>query len=343
MNRIPKLLPILDPSTAYLVTNPTDIYYLIGLDLSAGTLLIDHACSFLLVDGRYYEAVKSLSPVPTYLSKENLLFDLLKNKKVLIDQENTTLLAFLKLKEKAEKAGVELIPHNSLIKPLRAIKDPDEVIYLQEAAKLGEEGFDLVFSLLTEGVQEREVATELEYYWKNKGAQGVAFEPIIAFGPNSALPHYRAGEARLQKNDIALIDIGVKWQHYHSDMTRVFFFGNPDEQLKTIYRIVKQAYTSALKLVKPGVSVSTLDQAARNVIQEAGYGEYFTHSLGHGVGLEIHEYPLLKGEALLEKGMAITIEPGIYLPGLGGVRLEDTVLVTETGYENLSKRHHAEF
>lgn len=343
MKRIKKLLQLMGPKQAYLITKPVDIYYLTGLDISTGSLVLAQDHCFLLVDGRYFEACKKNSPIPVYLTKEGLFFELIKDKDTLVvDGDHTSHSSFLKLQE----SGKNIQSTKSLTEALRAIKDSEEIRLLKEASNLGLEGFDHALTLLKTGITEAEVAYELEYFWRKKGSQGVAFEPIIAFGANSAMPHYRAGNGVLKEGDIVLIDIGVKKNHYHSDMTRVYFWGQVNPKLHEIHQIVEEAIRSALSKVKAGVLVKEVDATARKLITDRGYGNYFTHSLGHGVGLEIHEYPWVKsgspfGDVSLEEGMVITIEPGIYLPELGGVRLEDTVIVKKNGYENLTERVYA--
>lgn len=342
--RINQLLQKLPIETSYLVNNPIDIYYLTGLDVSSGSLVIGKN-SFLLVDGRYFEACKNKSPVPVYLTKEGLLFELIQGT-LWVDKNSLTIGAFLNLEEKAKDKEIHLQPVESQVMPLRLIKDKEEISLLKEASLLGVEGFHYVKSLLKLGISENEVASELEYFWRKKGGQGVAFEPIIAFGPNSSMPHYRAGSALLKEGDLVLIDIGVKKGHYHSDMTRVLHFGEISPQLKELHRVVQESIESALLKLRQGAIIRDVDEAARQVMRNYGYEEYFTHSLGHGVGLEIHETPLIKSQGpsssmILQEGMVITIEPGLYLPNLGGVRLEDTVVITKTGYENLTNLPYA--
>jgi Xaa-Pro aminopeptidase len=213
---------------------------------------------------------------------------------------------------------------------------------LRKAANLGTEGFEYLLEIIREGISEAELAVELEIFWKRKGSRGLSFQPIIAFGASSSMPHWRASSARLKKGDAILIDIGVHYHHYHSDMTRVVYFKEADPKMVEIHSIVQEAQQLALSLCKPGVKIGELDKTARDSITKRGYGAHFTHSLGHGIGLEIHELPTLRSgspqsDLLLEPGMCITIEPGIYLAGVGGVRLEDTVVITESGYENLTK------
>jgi Xaa-Pro aminopeptidase len=225
------------------------------------------------------------------------------------------------------------------VQNLRLIKDAEEISKLRAAAQLGYEGYLFALSLLREGVSEKELALALELFWKERGASRLAFDSIIAFGPNSSMPHYRPDETTLKQNTSVLIDCGVVLSHYHSDMTRVAYFGNPPQEIQTIYPIVEEAKAKAIEACRPGTLIGDLDRIARDWIQSKGYGEYFSHSLGHGVGLEIHENPIIRqtgpfSEKPLKTGMVITIEPGIYLPGIGGVRLEDTILITENGYEN---------
>jgi Xaa-Pro aminopeptidase len=333
---------------AVCVEEPVNLYYLTGMDLSAGKLVVARDAAYLLVDGRYYEACQHKCPVPTLLSVEGSLRELFKTKlrdvKTLVFSKETTAYSnYLDLKETAEQIKIHLEPETDLVRLLRQIKDPEEIERLRNAAKLGSEGFDTILTLLREGISEEEVASELEIFWKRKGGKKTAFDPIIAFGKNASQPHYRAGTERLKKGQGVLIDIGVTLDHYHSDMTRVVFYGEPDPQLREIYHLVAAAQEAALNLCRPGTTLGELDAAARETIASKGYGEAFTHSLGHGIGLDVHEFPTIRNKPPfdtipLAPGMAITIEPGIYLPGLGGVRIEDTVLITSGGYEDLTQR-----
>lgn len=340
----------------FILEEGVNLYYLTGQNLSSGKLLIHPKGAFLLVDGRYYSLCQKTSPFPVILEKTPYaLFELLASdefrevESLGFDSSHTSYNKFLEWKkgitllneQKRENNPLSLEPLDNPLMPLRIIKEPEEIDKLRQAAILGSEGYDYARSLLKEGILEQEVAMELEIFWKRCGAKGVAFDPIIAFGPNSAIPHYRAGNNRLQKGQTVLIDIGVNLDQYHSDMTRVLFFGDPDPKLVEIYEVVRRAQERALKRCHPGTLIGDLDKEAREEIANAGYGEYFTHSLGHGVGLEIHETPFLRSKAVdqrLEAGMVITIEPGIYLPGFGGVRIEDTVVITKDSHENLTNR-----
>ena len=339
-----QLLEKLD-AEALLIDDPTNLLYLTGMELSAGKLLISSQASVLIVDGRYFESCgmqQTLYPVL------KLQPDALKNwlkahsiHSLAFDSDKTSYQAFLNLKAITDSLSMHLTPTASPLNSLRLVKDLNEIQCLKEAALLCHQGYRAIAEHLREGVSEEELAMELEIFWKLKGAKKVSFDPIIAFGANSSMPHYRAGKTKLQRNTSVLIDIGVTLSHYNSDMTRVIFFGEPVAEIQKIHTIVSKAQAKALELCKPGTLVGELDQAARGWITEQGYGEFFTHSLGHGVGLDIHEAPLIRtnspqAQLPLEEGMVITIEPGIYLPGLGGIRLEDTLLITSTGYENLT-------
>lgn len=333
----------------FLIENPVNIYYLTGIEVSTGQVIASSNHAFFLVDNRYFELCKKTSPLSVLLSSEVTIKSLLNSpefrqaKTVGFDSENTSYKSYEELKAITDGLARRLVPTNDLVKKLRAVKDKNEIAILQEAAELGSLGFDYVCYLLKEGISEQEIALELEIFWKKRGGRKPAFDPIIAFGPNSSMPHYRASDTVLLQGQSVLIDIGVTWKHYHSDMTRVIFYGTPHPKILEIYEVVLEAQNRALEACKPGILVGQLDAIARDHIAEKGYGQYFVHSLGHGIGLEVHELPTIrnkgesKNEPLLE-GMAITIEPGIYLPGLGGVRIEDTVVITKDGHENLTKR-----
>lgn len=346
---------------ALLVTDPTNLFYLTGLSLSCGQLLVYRAGALLLVDGRYYEMAHSCQGVKLYASEKVALPKILQDsafesiRVIAVDEETTSYGAFIQLRNSfaeaeagaAVEGGVRsakiLLPVANPVKVLRARKSEEEIALLRRAAALCSSGFDYVCKSLRQGVSEEELASELEIFWKRQGGSGLSFEPIIAFGANSSMPHYRSGARCLRHGDIVLIDIGVKFQHYHSDMTRTVFFGEPAPQLMEIYNVVAAAQDAALVLCRPGVTAGQLDAAARAVIAEHGFADFFPHSLGHGVGLEIHEAPVLRNKephasVFLQEGMVITIEPGIYLPGVGGVRLEDCIVITSDGYENLTNR-----
>lgn len=334
---------------ALLIENPIDLLYLTGLELSPGKLIVSQSDACLIVPSRDHEYALRQTTYPVLLLNEYVLNECIVETnihQIAFDQHHTSYQDFINLNQlaatlKSNAYSLDLLPLESPIQHLRFIKDREEIAALRQAAHLGYQGYEYVASLLREGVTESELAFELEFFWKKKGGSRLAFDSIIAFGPNSSMPHYRAGSTPLTSNTLVLIDIGVVLSHYHSDMTRTLFFGTPSPQMKGIYSIVEEAKEKALALCKPGTRIGDLDRVARESIASKGYGDYFTHSLGHGIGLEIHESPILRQngihrDLLLQPGMVITIEPGIYLPKIGGVRLEDTILITENGYENLT-------
>lgn len=328
------------PCEALLIEHPLHLLYLAGIEVSAGQLLVSQENACLIVDGRYFEKCREQQLYPVRLQADSALSNWIKEQNVRslgFEQGETSYQRFQVL----SKLTVDIVPVESPVQQMRLIKDPQEIVLLKQAACLGYKGYEYVVGLLKEGVAEAELAFELEFFWKKKGAKKLAFDPIIAFESNSSMPHYRAGSTRLKLNTAVLIDIGVVLEHYHSDMTRVVYFGEPPPEIQTIYGIVEEAKQKAMGLCRPGTLIGELDLAARSHIAAKGYGEYFTHSLGHGVGLDIHEAPTIRSsgnfsQTPLQAGMVITIEPGIYLPGIGGVRLEDTILITESDYENLT-------
>lgn len=237
-------------------------------------------------------------------------------------------------------AGYPVVPIKGLGTAARMFKSDDEKVKLRAASALAEAALEAVLPLLKEGVTEAEFVAHLEFEFKKRGALGSSFSPIALFGSRSSLPHGVPGKRALKDGDIVLLDLGCIVESYCSDLTRTFVFGTiPGNWFEEIYKVTLTAQLAALGAIRPGVSCRDADAVARDIITEAGYGKYFGHGLGHGVGLEIHEAPRLNqhSETILQPGMAVTVEPGIYIPGQGGVRIEDLVLVTETGCEILTK------
>lgn len=347
MNRIQKAQKLLSDHSlqAIVVDNLINLYYLTGLELTLGRLVIEPDEATLFVDARYFEACQKKAPCTVLLSagydKESA-FDIwwnFQNKRVGFDAGTTSYADF----ESLSALGAELIPLKNPIGRIREIKESSEQEALKQAAALGSRGMDYVITLLKEGISECEIARELEIFWLQSGGDRLGFTPHVAFGEGSSQPHYKVSDRKLQRGDLVLIDIGVVLKHYHSDMTRVVAFGKPPEEIERIYDIVHAAFNAAIERCRPGVKIGDIDRAARGLIEQAGYGKCFTHGLGHGVGLEIHESPRVSAagpdaDKPLESGMVITIEPGIYVPGVGGVRLEDTLSITEDGHENITNR-----
>lgn len=321
---------------ALLITNPTDLFYLTSIKMSTGKLFVNKEGATLIVDGRYFEKCKEATMKTLLKSDESIASQFQRIERLGFDADTTTYAALIGL----QTHGVECVPLERPVEKLRIVKDAQEQQKIRNACALVCKSFEYIAALLQEGVTEKQLAQHLQIFWLEQGADGAAFAPIIAFGENSAMPHHIHGNRALRRGDIVLIDIGVQLDAYCSDMTRVLFFGDPDPKLQEIAKIVKEAQVAALSRCRAGATTRQLDAVARSVIAKAGYEDLFVHGLGHGIGLEIHEAPYLKKEStspdvLLEPGMAITIEPGIYISGLGGVRIEDTVIVTEQGCENL--------
>jgi Xaa-Pro aminopeptidase len=309
--------------------------------MSRGHLIIRKQSACLFVDGRYLTVADSQSAIQVEeLNGENEI-GFLKGCKVLgFDGSVLTYDEHLLLWKKARKAKIKLLSRPNLLRELRMIKDASEICKMKKSAHFAYNAYLFIRKKLRMGVTELELARRLELYCLEKGAEKMSFEPIIAFGKNSALPHHHPGKTKLKENDIALFDLGVVLDGYCSDMTRVDFVGKENRTLRHLFDINRAAQRMALANCKPGVKLKELDSAARKVMKSADLEHLYVHSLGHGVGLEIHESPSVNFDGsdrnmTLKEGMFITIEPGLYLPGKGGVRYEDTIMITKKGYKNL--------
>ncbi|MCB1118063.1 MAG: aminopeptidase P family protein [Chlamydiia bacterium] len=315
----------------FLIEDPVDLLYLTGIELSSGQMIVTRQGATLYVDGRYTESAKNQSPIPVKPRGQQIP----PAATVLgFDENKTTYGRYLQLKKQCK---VKAMP--SLVNELRYIKDAQEIQAMKKSAKLLWKGYEWLCKELRVGVTEIEMAHKFEAFVKQNGAERLSFDPIIAFGANTSKPHYHSGKAKLKNGDLVLMDMGVVVNGYCSDMTRTFFYGKQNQKLERLLETTKAAQLAALSCVKPGVLLSTLDQAARYVMKKEGLEKQFLHSLGHGIGLEVHEAPRIASTGVdssrsLEEGMVITIEPGLYVPGLGGARIEDTIVVTNKGYEN---------
>ena len=238
----------------------------------------------------------------------------------------------------ASAPGVRFADAGPLLASLRMCKDEAEIAHMRQAVAITEAALEATLGKIRVGMTEREIANELSLEMLRGGAEGLPFEPIVLSGPNSALPHGAPGDRRLQSGDLLLFDFGVSVGGYVSDITRTFAVGDVGEELRRVYNVVKRANEVGRKTARPGVEIQEVDRATRKVIADAGLGEYFTHRTGHGLGLEAHEPPFAcEGDTtMLEPGMTFTVEPGVYLPGKGGVRVEDDVVITATGSESLT-------
>lgn len=338
---------------AMLVTQSHNRRYLSGysafdhdISESSGVLLIPaRGDSLLLTDFRYrLQAEQETDGLQVKLYKRGLTALLRK----LLPKLDVRTLAFesdyllhathAAMTKAFKRPGITLIPVSGMIEKMRLIKDDAEIELIRKSVALNEEVFIEIYPTISKKQTEIDVALALEQAMRKKGAERASFDSIIASGDNSALPHAVPSRSHIQKNRPLTIDMGLVLKGYCSDMTRTFIPGIADKKYKKIHRIVRKAQLAGIRAVRAGVSGQQVDNAARTVIADAGYAEYFGHSLGHGVGLAVHESPRVapRGTQKLQAGMVITIEPGIYIPGWGGIRLEDMVLVTEDGCENFN-------
>ncbi|MCP3031013.1 Xaa-Pro peptidase family protein [Halobacillus sp. A1] len=236
-------------------------------------------------------------------------------------------------------SGASVADLEAQLNDMRVVKDPQEIEYIRGAAQLADYGVQAGLEALKEGVTEMEVLASIEYELKKKGVSAMSFSTMVLFGEKSGHPHGNPGDRKLKKGDFVLFDLGVVWKGYTSDITRTFAYQAITDEQQAIYETVKQALEASLAISKPGTRIGDLDSAARDVITKAGYGHLFPHRIGHGLGINVHEFPSMShlNDGVLKEGMTYTIEPGIYDPNIGGVRIEDDVLVTESGCETLTK------
>ena len=239
---------------------------------------------------------------------------------------------------KAVGGEEKLEPQSNLIREIRMVKDSEEIGFIREACKLASVGMQVASEVIKAGIKEKQAAAEIEYAMRKCGSDGIAFDTIIASGASSAYPHGSCSDRTIQEGDLVVVDLGATYNFYRSDMTRTFTAGKPTEKQTKIYETVKVAQEKAYHVIIPGTLAKNVDAVARQAIEEAGFGEFFVHNLGHGVGIDIHEAPVLSRDSkdALACGMVVTDEPGIYVAGYGGVRIEDTVLVTGGGAEKLT-------
>lgn len=342
--RISQIAQSLKDADAALVSSDISVTYLTGFEHSEGYVLIGKDASYFLVDFRYAEAaqklVKHMEVVVFSVCYDtiNELLDSMNAKSVIVESSAVTLDLY---KTFCDKLNVQVVNSDLLSKTiteLRLIKSADEVLKLRKAQQIAEAAYTELMNDIRVGITEKQIAARLEFLMKMKGAERVAFDLITVTGKKTSLPHGVPGDVKVQSGDFITFDIGAVFEGYHSDMTRTIAIGTVSEQQKEIYNIVLDAHLKALDFVKAGVTGFDVDKVARDIITNAGYGKYFGHSTGHGVGLEIHEAPYAgpRSTDTLRENMTVTVEPGIYLPDKFGVRIEDTVLVTKEGFETFA-------
>lgn len=343
-NRLHKIQACLAEDTAALCLSAPACRYLSGFDYTDGGVLLTAHDAYLLTDSRYIEAAKEAVSNMQCVSCTGLVKtvgELLEKQGIgqLYLEQTVTLGELASL----QKLPVTLITDGTLQNALQAarlVKDENEISLLRKAQAITEQGFAHILPFLREGVTEREAALELEFFMRKNGADGVSFEFIVVSGANSSRPHGVPTDKPIQKGDLVTMDFGALYHGYHADMTRTVAVGDVSDAQRVVYDTVLKAQKATLSVIRAGISGKAADAAARDVITAAGFGEYFGHGTGHGVGVEIHEAPRLSplsSETPLQAGSVVTVEPGIYLPGKYGVRIEDMVLLTENGCENLTK------
>ncbi len=334
---------------AFLVSNPENRYYLSGFperDLSftesSGMLLITLSDNFLITDFRYREAAEKEAPLFEIKIYEKSIVETISTllaetdtRSLAVERNYITVGFFEDFKEQLNRVGisVELLPQSEVIEDMRAVKSKEEIELMIKSLRLSEEVMLDAIQFVKKRLPEREIAWFIEKELRERGAEELAFPPIVASGPNAALPHAKPTGKIPDHGDPVIIDMGARLNFYCSDITRTFFVSRMSKKWQKIYEIVLEAQTKAQEAIKPGLKTSDIDAVARDIIEKAGYGPNFGHGLGHGVGLAVHEKPGLRKTkpVTLEPNMVVTIEPGIYIPGEGGIRLENMVCVTDNG------------
>jgi Xaa-Pro dipeptidase len=331
-------------SNGFLIFNGANLTYLTGFSGASALLIPENGESVVYVYGVNYSHAKAeLTGVTVELVKrgEDLMDKIAKQAKAFkIEKLAVDTLNIESWRSLAKSLGSEkmLAVDPSFIRELRKVKDKKEIALMRKAAELTSEGMRVAYETVAPGVREYEVAAEIEYALRKQGSYGTAFETIVASGVCSAFPHGGCSDREIREGDLVVVDVGATYKFYRSDMTRTLVAGKPSAKQKNLYEIVKKAQEKAFEAVKPNVKAADVDAAARKLIADAGYGDCFVHSLGHGVGLEVHEPPTLSPDSkdVLAAGNVVTVEPGIYLVGYGGIRIEDTVLVQKNGAEKLT-------
>jgi len=334
---------------AFLVGNEKNLYYLTGTPGAFCALIPQRGENTVFAYGVNYEQTK--------VEAENFNVELLKAGEKLGDKFAPLLKSFkiktlgldavsydfYKMLSKAFRGCARLKVQSSIVPKLRSVKDEKELELMRKAGDMTSAGMQAARDAIAPGITEVEVAAELEYAMRKKGGWGTGFETIVASGVRSAYPHGGCANRKIRHGDLVVVDIGTLYEHYHSDMTRTFVAGTPTQKQEKMYEVVKAAHEKAFQTIKAGAKAKTVDHAARKTLENAGFGQYFVHGLGHGVGLEIHEAPSLSATSKdkLVVGNVVTDEPGIYLPDFGGVRIEDTVLVQKGKGEKLTKGPYA--
>ncbi|WP_019242528.1 MULTISPECIES: M24 family metallopeptidase [Bacillus] len=344
MDKLQKLRESLDKLQVegILITNPYNRRYITGFTGTAGVALISQSKALFITDFRYTEQAAAQCPdfeiiKHTQAIHEEVAYQakLLGISKLAFEQDVLTYATYTNYKN---AFSGDFVPVSNVVEKLRLIKTNPEIKILKEAAKIADAAFEHIIGFIRPGISELDVSNELEFFMRKQGATSSSFDIIVASGHRSALPHGVASDKIIEKGDFVTLDYGAYYNGYVSDITRTVAVGNPSDELKNIYNIVLEAQLRGMAGIKPGMTGKEADALTRDYIEENGFGPNFGHSTGHGIGLEVHEGPALsyKSDIVLEPGMAVTVEPGIYVPGLGGVRIEDDTIITNEGNEALT-------
>jgi len=329
---------------AFIIINPVNVSYFSNFFGSAGVLIITEKDLKLITDSRYYEQAqeqaKGFDVIEKNTGDVKFLAEVLKSLKIRrlgFEDNFINVGTYRKFEENFE--NIELVAQGDEIDKIRMVKEEWELDNIRKAQEIADKTVQYILNFIKPGIMEIELSIEMEYYAKKLGAEAIAFEPIIVSGKRSSLPHGKPSDKKLEIGDLITIDFGCVYRGYCSDMTRTFILGEVDAKAKEIYSIVLEAQERALQVLKSGIMAKDADMAARNFIAEKGYAENFGHGLGHGLGRLVHEAPRLSptSEDVLLENMVVTVEPGIYVPGFGGVRIEDLVIIKNDGIENLTK------
>jgi Xaa-Pro aminopeptidase len=330
---------------AFLVSKPSNRRYFSGFTGSSGMLLVTNKDEkFLITDFRYMEQAKEQAPDFHIVQQEPepaaTLAQLAKEyglKDIGLEKDHITLSIYEELSKKMP--GLTLWPLYNPFEHRRKIKSPGELQLIAQAVAIADAAFGQIKEIIKPGLREKEIAAELEFIMKRSGAEKHAFDTIVASGVRSSLPHGTPTDKVIQSGDFVTLDFGAVFEGYSSDITRTLIIGQPDARQREIYSIVKEAQERAIDNIRPGKKAADIDKTARDIIADYGYGSFFGHGLGHSVGLEIHEEPRFapRDNTILQPGMVVTVEPGIYLPGWGGVRIEDMIVVGAKGCEILTR------
>lgn len=326
-----------------LITSDYNRRYMTGFTGTAGVAVISEQKAVFITDFRYteqaakqiqgYDIIQHTGPIIEEVAKAVRDLGI---ERLGFEQDHLTYQAYASYKKAL--SGAEFVPVSGAVEKLRLIKSPSEINILKEAAEIADAAYKHILTYVKPGLKEIEVANELEFFMRKQGAVSSSFDIIVASGYRSALPHGVASDKIIEKGDFVTLDFGAYYKGYCSDITRTFAVGEPSDELKKIYAIVLEAQLRGMNGIKPGMTGKEADALTRDYIKAQGYGDYFGHSTGHGLGMEVHEGPALsfRSDTVLEQGMIVTVEPGIYVAGLGGVRIEDDIVITENGNESLT-------